>query len=1087
MSDEDLSYLEDPSDFSFSDSESSQDDQHTGQSKTTVKPRAKKPATMPKSAPAKDMPDYGRDALNKHSSVIRSGQTTLDGKPIYEEVKEVNVKYTSTHHPLNISNLDTFIYPANLQVRKYQEQVVTKALLENVLCSLPTGLGKTFIAAAVMLNFYRWVGRESTGGSLPVSTEESQGKIIFMAPTRPLVAQQMRACYGIAGLPLEDTALLVGVQRKARTQLWRERRVFFSTPQLVANDLRNGIVDPRTVCCIVVDEAHRARGGSYAYCVVVKTLEKFNTSFRVLALTATPGSDVESVQRIVDNLSISHIELRTDQDPDVKPYINSRSIDQVDCAITPEIDHAVQLISAAILPVLKRANAAGIYDITDPARINRFHALEKSRAVVMNHSLPEGAKWTYFYQLRLLSEVGDFLRRLKIYGLKTFYSYFCEKYDEFTTKYELKKSTNRTAASFYFNKSIKELKTFVGNLIENDVKRAALPNSGVVEGLFSHSKFQELVKRVISFLEEKEKVRKKRKQSTATNDTDLNFVGSNSSIIIFTELRENALDIVRCLESANKLVDAPPSDGRDLIRPHIFIGQAKEKDKFDQVSFRKKSKKSRRGKKAKESSPAKKGKNKRNSSRSDVPTTRVGSSEMAQSKGMTQKDQKELLSKFKSGIYNILVATSIGEEGLDIGEVDMIVCFDSTSSPIKNIQRMGRTGRKRAGTVLMLFSSNERDKFARAMDNYRWIQNNIRSGKAGIALHPSDRIVPKQYNPRIVYKRIEIPKQNKRILEGNGDDDEALLRTVATETSVKKNRKRGKKKRGKKADKDELDKGQMKLSKRFFMPDNVHTGFRPASSMVKVVSKTKKMKEEELSKPDVTLLSESSENDDNDLVPSQLFSSSPSKKKEQKIKKEPKKDLSPSDNSSKKDLSHEKNPVVIDLSQFTDDELHQDEFDFLQQSTQMPSHETKKEPRKPSPIKLVPASPAPSIIADSEGEDEDEKPLGLSSMVISSSVVNSDDEHESNNESCQSDIIVDNKFSPRAGFMTPQQEIEFYSRHFTNDESAYYDPANFNVIDDPLICVRNGGSKYGKIAHSTKSKSLIQFYKYTKINNDNKP
>lgn len=66
------------------------------------------------------------------------------------------------------------------------------------------------------------------------------------------------------------------------------------------------------------------------------------------------------------------------------------------------------------------------------------------------------------------------------------------------------------------------------------------------------------------------------------------------------------------------------------------------------------------------------------------------------SKGLTQQEQLKVVSDFKAGGYNTLVCTSIGEEGLDIGEVDLIVCFDSQSSPTRMLQRMGRTGRARA-------------------------------------------------------------------------------------------------------------------------------------------------------------------------------------------------------------------------------------------------------------------------------------------------------------------------------------------------------------------------------------------------------
>lgn len=57
------------------------------------------------------------------------------------------------------------------------------------------GLGKTFIAAVVMYNYYRWFPK---------------GKIIFMAPTKPLVAQQIRACYEITGIPKDDTEEMTG-------------------------------------------------------------------------------------------------------------------------------------------------------------------------------------------------------------------------------------------------------------------------------------------------------------------------------------------------------------------------------------------------------------------------------------------------------------------------------------------------------------------------------------------------------------------------------------------------------------------------------------------------------------------------------------------------------------------------------------------------------------------------------------------------------------------------------------------------------------------------------------------------------------
>jgi ERCC4-related helicase len=65
--------------------------------------------------------------------------------------------------------------------------------------------------------------------------------------------------------------------------------------------------------------------------------------------------------------------------------------------------------------------------------------------------------------------------------------------------------------------------------------------------------------------------------------------------------------------------------------------------------------------------------------------------------GISKKAQKEILTQFKAGQYNTLVCTSIGEEGIDIGEVDLIICFDAQESAIRTVQRRGRTGRRRDG------------------------------------------------------------------------------------------------------------------------------------------------------------------------------------------------------------------------------------------------------------------------------------------------------------------------------------------------------------------------------------------------------
>ena len=65
---------------------------------------------------------------------------------------------------------------------------------------------------------------------------------------------------------------------------------------------------------------------------------------------------------------------------------------------------------------------------------------------------------------------------------------------------------------------------------------------------------------------------------------------------------------------------------------------------------------------------------------------------------------------FREGGYNTLISTCVGEEGLDIGEVDLIICFDAHKSPIRLVQRMGRTGRKREGRIVMLMTEGKEEQ-----------------------------------------------------------------------------------------------------------------------------------------------------------------------------------------------------------------------------------------------------------------------------------------------------------------------------------------------------------------------------------------
>ncbi|KAL9379788.1 hypothetical protein Peur_028270 [Populus x canadensis] len=185
----------------------------------------------------------------------------------------------------------TWIYPVNVPLREYQLAITKTALFTNTLVALPTGLGKTLIAAVVMYNYFRWF---------------PDGKIVFAAPSRPLVMQQIEACHNIVGIPQEWTIDMTGQ--------------FSHTEQLTGTCLAKHLV------CLVIDEAHRA-SRNYSYCVAIRELLAIPVQLRILALTATPGSKQPAVQHIIDNLQISALEYRNESDPDVIPYVHDRKIE----------------------------------------------------------------------------------------------------------------------------------------------------------------------------------------------------------------------------------------------------------------------------------------------------------------------------------------------------------------------------------------------------------------------------------------------------------------------------------------------------------------------------------------------------------------------------------------------------------------------------------------------------------------------------------------------------------------------------------------------------------------------------------------
>jgi ATP-dependent DNA helicase MPH1 len=605
-----------------------------------------------------------------------------------------------THHKLNADAMRTWVYPTNLgTIRDYQFNIVARGLFHNLLVALPTGLGKTFIAATVMLNWYRW-------------TTESQ--IVFVAPTKPLVSQQIDACFGIAGIPRSQTSMLTGtISPGLRAAEWANKRVFFMTPQTIINDLKTGICDPKKIVLLVVDEAHRATGG-YAYVEVVKFLRRFNTSFRVLALTATPGASVEAVQEVIDGLSISRVEIRTEVSLDIRQYVHSRNTETVTFDNSEEMEMVMDLFSKALMPALSKLNAMNAYWSKDPMALTAF-GLTQARQRWMgtagkNASFPVKAMINNIFTV--LSSLAHNIELLKFHGIGPFYHGVVNFRNN--QSQEGANKGGKYAREIMENENFTKMMTRIQFWINNPT-------------FIGHPKLDYLQGVVLDHF-----------VAAGEGRAGPDHPPSATRIMIFAHFRDSAEEIVRVLKR-----------NEPMIRPHVFVGQAASKG----------------------------------------------------SEGMDQKKQLEIIQDFKSGKYNTLVATSIGEEGLDIGEVDLIVCYDSSASPIRMLQRMGRTGRKRAGNiVLLLMKGKEENSFVSAKDNYEKMQQMIAAGtRFNFHDEESPRIVPKEIQPVVDKRVVEIPVEN----------------TQAELPEPRRGRGRAPK----------------RPPKKFHMPDGVKTGFTKASRL----------------------------------------------------------------------------------------------------------------------------------------------------------------------------------------------------------------------------------------------------------------
>ncbi len=498
--------------------------------------------------------------------------------------------------PIELSPLQYVEHPLVwnrcLELRSYQKAISQSCCYRNTLVILPTSLGKTIVALLVCANMlYKY----------------KDMRVLVMAPTRPLVSQHMMSFLSALKVLQEETACVTGkTLPEYRSAVWNQRRIrlLFATPEVVKNDLSERRLSLSDFSLLVFDEAHRAVK-DYAYTSIARHYIEQSSNPLLLALTASPGAERKRVQEVCDNLFVENMEYRTEEDPDVKPYVNPIDVKWEWFNLPEEYMYVISLLRSVLDEKLKWLIQRGIVtknridwifkrDLIQAGDLLRYNlelTMEEQRGPIYIALSNQSAALSLMYCIELMGSQGS-------YSLKAFLD-------------RAEKDDSKTQSFLRRDPRILEAKALISGIQKEHPK----------------------VKRVLELV-------KQHLQSSVNGHEE-----SRSRILIFTQYRDTARHITDILSKSS-------------IRSSRFVGQAK-----------------RQG-----------------------------------DEGMRQEEQATVLELFRNGEFNVLVATSIAEEGLDIPEVDLVIFYEPIPSEIRYIQRKGRTGRKSAGSVIILAANETVDR-----------------------------------------------------------------------------------------------------------------------------------------------------------------------------------------------------------------------------------------------------------------------------------------------------------------------------------------------------------------------------------------
>ncbi|MGC8580809.1 MAG: helicase-related protein [Thermoplasmata archaeon] len=464
-----------------------------------------------------------------------------------------------------------------MKLKEFQTKIAEDAINNNMLIVIPTGMGKTEIAILAYAEFLN----------------RGKGKLLFLAPSKPLVNQAMERFNKWIVDPPPSTIITGAVKPQLRSDLFKNNFMIFATPQTIEEDLSRNRYNLSEVDVLVIDEAHKAIG-NHAYVLVCGHYFECNPGGRIIGLTASPSSDPSKVLELKRNLHVERIEYRNKESVDMLPYVSKIHAEVV----------KVQLVE----PFIQIRN-----NLKNTAK-DLFEKLQKE-------GFMEGMDFSVLSKKLIESYFTENI-------IQTLFSE--KRYHTISIKYAL--TVVLDLINYIETESINMFKSYVSrNILGNKKKYAKiLANDDRIISSF------EIASRYNGAFHPKQQ-----KLYEVLNK----FFSNNpqSLVIVFTSYREMADELSSFISQQG-------------IPSKVLVGQGKRT-----------------------------------------------------SKGLSQKEQVEVVEKFKNREFKVLVATNIGEEGLDVPDADLIIFYDSVSSEIRKIQRMGRTGRQKSGNVVFILAEDTQD------------------------------------------------------------------------------------------------------------------------------------------------------------------------------------------------------------------------------------------------------------------------------------------------------------------------------------------------------------------------------------------